>query len=107
MKAPSLVVLLGFVAFSGSVPTHSRNVEPNGKRADVSIPDPASLVNLFIVTTGPAHAFPGASTLPVSSLVCANDETGVTLPHGMVKVGMDTDSPDNVCSLSHYDVIRS
>ncbi|KAI0634493.1 glycoside hydrolase family 92 protein [Trametes polyzona] len=49
-----------------------------GKRADVPIPDPASHVNLFIGTTGPGHAFPG-----------------VTLPHGMVKVGLDTDSPDN------------
>ncbi|KAI0649687.1 glycoside hydrolase family 92 protein [Trametes meyenii] len=49
-----------------------------GKRADVPIPDPASRVNLFIGTTSSGHAFPG-----------------VTLPHGMVKVGMDTDSPDN------------
>ncbi|KAI0672074.1 glycoside hydrolase family 92 protein [Trametes maxima] len=49
-----------------------------GKRADVPITDPASRVNLFIGTTSSGHAFPG-----------------VTLPHGMVKVGMDTDSPDN------------
>ncbi|KAI0251580.1 glycoside hydrolase family 92 protein [Lactifluus subvellereus] len=40
--------------------------------------DPASFVNLFIGTTAGGHAFPGA-----------------TLPHGMVKVGMDTDSPGN------------
>ncbi|KIM76707.1 glycoside hydrolase family 92 protein [Piloderma croceum F 1598] len=43
-----------------------------------SITDPASLVNLFIGTTNGGHVFPGA-----------------TLPHGMVKVGMDTDSPEN------------
>jgi Glycosyl hydrolase family 92 N-terminal domain len=43
------------------------------------ISDPASLVNLFIGTTNGGHVFPGA-----------------TLPHGMVKVGMDTDSPANV-----------
>lgn len=44
-----------------------------------SITDPAALVNLFIGTTNGGHVFPGA-----------------TLPHGMVKVGMDTDSPENV-----------
>jgi len=43
------------------------------------ISDPASLVNLFIGTTNGGHVFPGA-----------------TLPHGMVKAGMDTDSPANV-----------
>ncbi|EPQ50744.1 hypothetical protein GLOTRDRAFT_81814 [Gloeophyllum trabeum ATCC 11539] len=42
------------------------------------ITDPASLVNLFIGTTNGGHVFPGA-----------------TLPHGMVKTGMDTDSPGN------------
>ncbi|PFH46413.1 glycoside hydrolase family 92 protein [Amanita thiersii Skay4041] len=42
------------------------------------ISDPASLVNPFIGTTKGGHVFPGA-----------------TLPHGMVKVGMDTDSPGN------------
>ncbi|KAH9919561.1 glycoside hydrolase family 92 protein [Fomitopsis serialis] len=42
------------------------------------IEDPASLVNMFIGTTNGGHVFPGA-----------------TLPHGMVKVGMDTDSPGN------------
>ncbi|KAI0767769.1 glycoside hydrolase family 92 protein [Fomes fomentarius] len=49
-----------------------------GRRADVPIPDPASHVNLFIGTANSGHVFPG-----------------VTLPHGMVKVGLDTDSPDN------------
>ncbi|KIP07755.1 glycoside hydrolase family 92 protein [Phlebiopsis gigantea 11061_1 CR5-6] len=43
-----------------------------------SVSDPASLVNLFIGTTNGGHSFPGA-----------------TLPHGMVKAGMDTDSPGN------------
>ncbi|KAI0319725.1 glycoside hydrolase family 92 protein [Amylostereum chailletii] len=38
--------------------------------------DPSSFVNLFIGTTNGGHVFPGA-----------------TLPHAMVKVGMDTDSP--------------
>ncbi|KAF8184698.1 glycoside hydrolase family 92 protein [Pholiota molesta] len=42
------------------------------------ITDPASLVNAFIGTTNGGHVFPGA-----------------TLPHGMIKVGMDTDSPGN------------
>ncbi|KAF9483277.1 glycoside hydrolase family 92 protein [Pholiota conissans] len=42
------------------------------------ITDPASLVNAFIGTTNGGHVFPGA-----------------TLPHGMIKAGMDTDSPGN------------
>ncbi|KAL1948229.1 hypothetical protein VTO73DRAFT_12304 [Trametes versicolor] len=42
------------------------------------IRDAASHVNLFIGTTNGGHTFPGA-----------------TIPHGMVKVGMDTDSPGN------------
>ncbi|KAK7690247.1 hypothetical protein QCA50_006902 [Cerrena zonata] len=46
--------------------------------ADTTVRDPASLVNLFIGTTKGGHTFPG-----------------VTLPHGMVKVGPDTNSPDN------------
>ncbi|KAI0319723.1 hypothetical protein OF83DRAFT_745538 [Amylostereum chailletii] len=41
-----------------------------------STADPASFVNLFIGTTNGGHVFPGA-----------------TLPHGMVKAGMDTDTP--------------
>ncbi|KAH9474533.1 putative secreted glycosidase [Psilocybe cubensis] len=42
------------------------------------ITDPASLVIPFIGTTNGGHVFPGA-----------------TLPHGMIKAGMDTDSPGN------------
>ncbi|EIN11122.1 glycoside hydrolase family 92 protein [Punctularia strigosozonata HHB-11173 SS5] len=42
------------------------------------IDDPASLVNMFIGTTAGGHVFPGA-----------------TLPHGLAKPGMDTDSPGN------------
>ena len=41
--------------------------------------DVLNYVNLFIGTTKGGHVFPGA-----------------TLPHGMAKVGMDTDSPGNV-----------
>ncbi|KAL0565603.1 hypothetical protein V5O48_016419, partial [Marasmius crinis-equi] len=47
-------------------------------RAAVFIEDPASRVLPFIGTTNGGHVFPGA-----------------TLPHGMVKAGMDTDSPGN------------
>ncbi|KAJ3558216.1 hypothetical protein NM688_g1058 [Phlebia brevispora] len=47
-------------------------------QATGSVSSPASIVNLFIGTTNGGHVFPGA-----------------TLPHGMVKVGMDTDSPGN------------
>lgn len=42
--------------------------------------DFTELVNVFIGTTNGGHVFPGA-----------------TLPHGMIKAGMDTDSPGNVC----------
>lgn len=41
--------------------------------------DVLNYVNLFIGTTNGGHVFPGA-----------------TLPHGLAKVGMDTDSPGNV-----------
>ena len=47
---------------------------------NVVIGDLADLVNVFIGTTGGGHVFPGA-----------------TVPHGMVKAGLDTDSPGNVC----------
>ncbi|EKM57353.1 glycoside hydrolase family 92 protein [Phanerochaete carnosa HHB-10118-sp] len=47
-------------------------------QTSASIASPASLVNLFIGTTNGGHVFPGA-----------------TLPHGMTKAGMDTDSPGN------------
>lgn len=38
------------------------------------------------------------SAEPSSSV--ANVRTGATIPHGMVKVGMDTDSPGNASSVS-------
>ncbi|KAI0703902.1 glycoside hydrolase family 92 protein [Cerioporus squamosus] len=80
--ALGLLLLASAFARRGSShvrPGHIHRAAPhNGKRADVPIPDPASRVNLFIGTTSSGHAFPG-----------------VTLPHGMVKVGMDTDSGDN------------
>ncbi|CAA7263424.1 unnamed protein product [Cyclocybe aegerita] len=43
-----------------------------------TITDPSSLVIPFIGTTNGGHVFPGA-----------------TIPHGMIKAGMDTDSPGN------------
>ncbi|KAJ7597790.1 glycoside hydrolase family 92 protein [Mycena floridula] len=43
-----------------------------------AVVDPLSYVNLFIGTENGGHTFPGAN-----------------VPHGMVKVGMDTDSPGN------------
>jgi putative alpha-1,2-mannosidase len=45
----------------------------NHRAESIDTANPANLVNLFIGTTGGGHTFPGA-----------------TLPHGMVKVGMDT-----------------
>lgn len=61
---PWLLGFVGFAALSGSSHVHPRHTPyaslKTGKRADVPIPDPASRVNLFIGTTGPGHAFPGA-----------------------------------------------
>ena len=49
------------------------------RRPSTVIGDYTDLVNVFIGTRYSGHVFPGA-----------------TLPHGMVKVGMDTDSNENV-----------
>lgn len=97
----SLTALVGLAwAASPAVALSRPGVDSRtGKRADVPITDPASHVNLFIGTTSSGHAFPGmchtlspVCVLPSEILV----GSGVTLPHGMVKVGIDTDSPDNV-----------
>ena len=63
------VYSLSFTSSSGA-----RRVIPPAVLGDVT-----NLVNVFIGTTNGGHVFPGA-----------------TLPHGMVKAGMDTDSPGNV-----------
>ncbi|KAJ2917985.1 hypothetical protein MD484_g2436, partial [Candolleomyces efflorescens] len=47
-------------------------------RTEPWIRDPASYVNAFIGTVNVGHVFPGAN-----------------LPHGMIKAGLDTDSPGN------------
>ncbi|KAH6901837.1 glycosyl hydrolase family 92-domain-containing protein [Coprinopsis sp. MPI-PUGE-AT-0042] len=52
--------------------------QPEPLDAKPRIADPASFVNPFIGTTNVGHVFPGA-----------------TIPQGMVKAGMDTDSPGN------------
>lgn len=59
---------------------------------------PASLVNLFVGTTNGGHVFPGECSRQLKSPSCVTISgfLGATLPHGMVKVGMDTDSPGNV-----------
>ncbi|KAI0922609.1 hypothetical protein AcV5_009537 [Taiwanofungus camphoratus] len=67
--------LRGALAIDSRASTYGAS---NANSPIMSITDPASLVNLFVGTTNGGHVFPGA-----------------TLPHGMVKVGMDTDSPGN------------
>lgn len=66
--------------------------------AHAQIEDPASLVNMFIGTTNGGHVFPGelVSSDIWRMLIEEYHYIGATLPHGMVKVGMDTDSPGNV-----------
>ncbi|KAJ4471850.1 glycoside hydrolase family 92 protein [Lentinula edodes] len=59
--------------------------------ADPFIPNPADYVLPFIGTTNGGHVFPGA-----------------TLPHGMVKAGLDTNSPGNQAGYDadpQYDAI--
>ena len=55
----------------------TRFLAPGSQSAVVG--DLGDLVNVFIGTTKDGHVFPGA-----------------TLPHGMIKAGMDTDSRGNV-----------
>ncbi|KAF4581463.1 hypothetical protein EYR40_009749 [Pleurotus pulmonarius] len=57
--------------------------------------DPAALVNLFIGTTAGGHAFPGIFHPPKCLRFHPDHCKGATVPHGMVKAGMDTDSPGN------------
>ncbi|KAJ8488173.1 hypothetical protein ONZ45_g14058 [Pleurotus djamor] len=68
--------LLGALASSQST-VGSARAQPS-QQTGRAISDPSSFVTLFIGTTKGGHVFPGA-----------------TLPHGMVKTGMDTDSPGN------------
>ncbi|KAH7921949.1 glycoside hydrolase family 92 protein [Leucogyrophana mollusca] len=65
--------LLSALALLGPVGSYAQT-----SSANATITDPASYVDVFIGTTNGGHVFPGA-----------------TLPHGMVKVGLDTDSPGN------------
>jgi len=60
------------------------------------IPDPASLVIPFIGTINGGHVFPGMYGHAISGYEGKVRFPGATLPHGMVKVGMDTDAPGNV-----------
>lgn len=63
--------------------------------------DPLDYVNLFIGTVNGGHTFPGHFVSQTAQVVAEAESVGATVPHGMVKVGMDTDSPGNVC-LSIY-----
>ena len=76
--------------------------------SNVSVSNPASLVNLFIGTTNGGHVFPGKCAATESSMhiLIRSLHLGATLPHGMAKVGMDTDSPGNVsCSSLTQDCL--
>ncbi len=59
--------------------------------------DPLQYVNLFICTVNWVHTFPGSFQKKcVHAGELNRHQTGATVPHGMVPVGMDTDSPGNV-----------
>ncbi len=66
--------------------------------------NPADLVNLFVGTTNGGHVFPGQRPAIYAYLYFPriHNFAGATLPHGMVKVGMDTDSPGNVRAHTLY-----
>ncbi|KAI0672078.1 glycoside hydrolase family 92 protein [Trametes maxima] len=72
--------ILGLHAASADAdaPSAASSIVGQPSASPAFIRDAASHVNLFIGTTNGGHTFPGA-----------------TVPHGMVKVGMDTDSPGN------------
>ncbi|KAI9068181.1 glycoside hydrolase family 92 protein [Trametes sanguinea] len=71
-------VLAADASTSGLSASVTASAAGHSSPSSTLIPDAASRVNLFIGTTNGGHTFPGA-----------------TIPHGMVKVGMDTDSPGN------------
>ncbi|TEB24719.1 hypothetical protein FA13DRAFT_1738929, partial [Coprinellus micaceus] len=68
----TVLLLSSLSALPTVVKAQSENASPP------KITDPAGYVNPFIGTINVGHVFPGA-----------------TLPHGMIKAGMDTDSPGN------------
>jgi len=86
MKLTASLALLPLLSYVLAHPwLETRTVNHRAENVDTT--NPANLVNVFIGTTKGGHTFPGA-----------------TLPHGMVKVGMDTDSPD---SQAGYDANAS
>lgn len=94
-----------------SISVVSSAIQPSGTAK--TIKDPASLVNLFIGTRNGGHTFPGNGH-PYGyvrwNLFTLLDISGATLPHGMVKVGMDTNSPGNVsdeflCFIQHKQTL--
>ncbi|KAF9558968.1 glycoside hydrolase family 92 protein [Agrocybe pediades] len=79
MKYLALVGFLGAVNAQSALSSSSPSAASAAAIPPIpKITDPASLVIPFIGTTNGGHVFPGA-----------------TLPHGMIKAGMDTDSPGN------------
>ncbi|GBE89826.1 Uncharacterized secreted [Sparassis crispa] len=82
LKLLRSVVLLVDIHIASAL--HSPRISPSYDAVVVDpstlvfISDPATYVNPFIGTTNGGNVFPGA-----------------TIPHGMVKAGMDTDSPHN------------
>ncbi|KAI0708309.1 glycoside hydrolase family 92 protein [Earliella scabrosa] len=75
-KVAVLASVLSFAFSNSGVAAQAESSETSSSPAFIR--DAASHVNLFIGTTNGGHTFPGAN-----------------VPHGMVKAGMDTDSPGN------------
>lgn len=71
----------------------------------LSASDLLKLVNPFIGTTNGGNVFPGESRASKSSTAISQMYyLGATIPHGMAKVGMDTDSPHNVSKMRGCNV---
>lgn len=85
---------------SSASPASASAASTKPTRPIPKISDPASLVIPFIGTTNGGHVFPGKSTYADVLLIVVQCwyiySSGATLPHGMIKAGMDTDSPGNV-----------
>lgn len=86
------LIFLAFYARGLAVTPTSSEVDDDDWEVDWT-----KFVNLFIGTTNDGHVFPGKSPLSkercnIFHVTCL----GATVPHGMVKAGLDTDSPGNV-----------
>jgi putative alpha-1,2-mannosidase len=78
MKVSTAFVVASLLGSVASAP-RIRSGFITRRAQSVDVTNPANAVDVFVGTTKGGHVFPGP-----------------TIPHGFVKVGMDTDSPGAV-----------